>query len=261
MSPEKKKKLLIQVFFRFCLIFGVVAGFYLYQHWQNGGFGGSVSKKNLVTEVKDIFVGSGKENTFEFPLISVVDRKVEETGGITYRNGRTLSLKNIYKVREKRNLSNQILTIEGKTEGEFDPLVKSLMKNDTYLQKIDLSASYCPADFVPHYPSSLRNFIYFMPRNPLFDGQKWELVSCGGKFSCSYSVSMKDTENPVDISCSGYIGETKTALSGTAVINGNLDGFSQIKMEMVTENKELTSIWNFYEEISTLSKLTTSKKP
>ena len=37
-SPEKKKKLLIQAFFRFCLFFGVVAGFFLYQCWENGAF-------------------------------------------------------------------------------------------------------------------------------------------------------------------------------------------------------------------------------
>ncbi len=260
MSPEKKKKLLIQAFFRFCLILGLIAGFFLYQSFKEGDFSSTSLKADSIKEkLKNIFLSSGG-TAFDFPLLSVVEKNIRETGKITYASGKTSVLENNYKSREQQTFSNPVLSLKGKTDGEFDPVLKPLMKDGTYSQKIDLSASFCPEDFVPHYPSALRSYVYFMPRTPLFDGKTWEINSCGGKFLCSYSASTKEGKNKIDLGCSGSIGKTQTTISGTIKINEKFDGFAGVEMEITSENDDLTSIWNFYEEIFTLSKISKINK-
>lgn len=231
MNPEKNNSFIKRLSKRLILVFAIIAAVYVYR----GNF--------------------SQETAFEFKPEAFLDKKIKETGKITYKSGKVSTFENRYTAFEKRTFSNNILTLEGKTEGDFDPVLKPLIKGDTYSQKIDLSASYCPEDFVPHYPAALRNYVYFMPRTPLFDGQIWEIISCGGKFVCTYSVSMKEEKNLTGISCSGSLGETKTAISGTAVINGSFDGFSHIEMMIVSENNDLSSTWNFEEENSTAPKI------
>ena len=255
MSPEKKKKLLIQAFFRSCLIFGFIAGFFLYQSLKEGDFSSTSLKADSIKEkFKNIFLSSGG-TAFEFPKFSVVEKNIRETGKITYKSGKIQTFENNYTAHEKRTFSNNILTLEGKTEGEFDHVLKPLMKDGTYSQKIDTSTSFCPEDFVPHYPSALRSYIYFMPRTPLFDGKTWDIFSCGQSLLCSYSASMKESDNKIDFGCSGYIGDTHMTLTGSAGINKNFDGFSNIKMIIVCENNDLSSTWNFEEENSASSKI------
>ena len=250
MSPEKKKKLLVQAFFRFCLIFGFIAGFFLYQSLKEGDFSSaSLEADSIKEKFKNFFLSAGG-TTFEFKAEAVLNKKIRETGKITYKSGKVSTFENSYKAFEKRTFSNNIITLEGKTAGDFDPVLKPLMKDGTYSQKIDTSTSYCPEDFVPHYPSALRNFIYFMPHAPLFDGKTWDIFSCGQNFLCSYSVSMKEKENKINFGCSGKIGETHSTLVGSAVINGSFDGFSRIEMTIVSENDDLSSTWNFEEENS-----------
>jgi hypothetical protein len=255
MSPEKKKKLLIQAFFRFCLILGLIAGFFLYQSLKEGDFSSTSLKAESIKEkLKNIFLSSGG-TTFEFKPETGLFKEIKETGKITYKSGKVSTFENSYKAFEKRSFSNNILTLEGKTEGDFDPVLKPLMKDGTYSQKIDTSTSYCPEDFVPHYPSALRNYVYFMPRTPLFDGKTWDIFSCGQSFLCSYSVSMKDHENKIDFGCSGKIGETHSTLVGSAVINGSFNGFSSIEMTIVSENNDLSSSWSFEEKNSFMPKI------
>lgn len=247
-SPEKKKKLLIQAFFRFCLVFGIIAGFFLYQSWSKGDFGRAGFRlKNWFSSLQ------GK--TFGFRPEAALHKNVRENGKTTYKSGRNLSFKNKYKVQEKQTFSGGLLTLEGKIEGDIDPELRHFMPNDSYLQEIDLSGSYCPVGFDPKYPANLRNYVYFMPRSPLFNGQKWTIFSCGGKFSCSYSVLMTERGNSIDILCSGHIGGTKTTIIGAAAINGNFDGFYSAAMAVTCENKELASSWEFHETTSVLSNL------
>lgn len=247
MTPEKKKKLLIQAFFRFCLIFGFIAGFFLYQSLKEGDFSSASLKADSIKEkFKNFFLSAGG-TTFEFKPEAVLDKKIRETGKITYKSGKIQTFENNYTSHEKRTFSNNILTLEGKTDGEFDPVLKPLMKDGTYSQKIDTSALFCPENFVPHYPSALRSYIYFMPRTPLFDGKTWEVTSCGGKFLCSYLASMKENENKIDLGCSGSIGKTQTTISGSMKINESYDGFTGIEMEITSENSELQSVWHFSE--------------
>ena len=232
MNPEKNNSFIKRLSERLILLFAIIAAVYIY--------------RIAVHQPKTIF---------EFQPEAILDKNVTEKGEITYKSGKISTFENRYTAHEKRTFSNKILTLEGKIEGDFDPIFKPLIKGDAYSQKIDTSTSYCPEDFVPHYPTALRAYIYFMPRTPLFDGQKWEIVSCSGNFVCTYSVSMKEEKNSTDISCSGSIGETKTALSGTAVINGSFDGFSNIKMEIISENNDLASVWNFEEKNSASAKI------
>ncbi|MBO4710938.1 hypothetical protein J5681_03360 [bacterium] len=231
MNPEKNNSFIKRVSKRLVFVFAIIAAVYIYR----GG----------------VFL----PKTFEFQPETVLDKNITETGKITYASGKISTFENKYKAHEKRTFANSILTLEGKTDGDFDPVLKPLIKSDTYSQKIDLSTSYCPENFVPQYPTALRNHIYFMPRTQLFDGQIWEIVSCSGKFVCTYSVSMKEEKKSTGISCSGSLGDTKTMISGTAVINDSLDGFSRIKMTIVSENNDLLSTWNFEEENSTSSKI------
>ena len=248
MSPEKKKKLLIQAFFRFCLILGFIAGFFLYQNIKECDFSKvSIKADSIKEKLKNIFFSFGGR-TFEFEPETALDKKISETGKITYKSGRIQTFENNYATHEKRTFSNNILFLEGKADGDFDPVLKPLIKSYTYSQKIDTSASFCPENFVPHYPSALRSFIYFMPRTALFDGQTWEVASCGGQFLCSYSASMKDDENKINLGCSGSIGKTQTTISGTMKINENFDGFAGIEMEISSENDGLQSEWHFSEE-------------
>lgn len=231
MNPKTNKKFILKLLPRLLVVFCIIAVVYVY---ENGGF---------------------NKTTFEFKPEAVLDKKIRETGKITYKSGKISNFENSYKAHEKRIFSNNILTLEGKTEGDFDPVLKPLMKDGTYSQKIDTSTSYCPEDFVPHYPSALRSYVYFMPRTPLFDGKTWELNSCGGGFSCSYSASMKEKKNKIDFGCSGSIGETLATISGTIEINENFDGFSNIKMTIVCENNDLSSTWDFEEDNSASSKI------
>ena len=255
MSPEKKKKLLIKAFFRFCLILGIIAGFFLYQAYSRGDFkGGTGRLDEAAYKLKNVFF-SFAGRSFEFKPETVLVKKIKETGKITYKSGKVSSFENSYTAHEKRTFSNGILILDGKTSGDLDPVLKPLMKGGTYTQKIDTSASYCPEDFVPHYPSALRNFIYFMPHAPLFDGKTWDIFSCSQNFLCSYSASMKDEENKIDFGCSGNIGDNHSTLTGSAVINGSFDGFSRIEMIIVSENGDLSSTWNFKEESSVLRKI------
>lgn len=255
MSPEKKKKLLIQAFFRFCLIFGLIAGFFLYQNLKEGNFGSISAEADSIKEkLKNVFFSAGG-TAFEFKPEAAIVKRIRETGEITYKSGKVSTFKNNYTAYEKRTFSNNILTLEGKTEGNIDPALKPLMKDGTYSQKIDTSTSYCPEDFVPHYPSALRNYIYFMPRTPLFNGKTWDIFSCGQSFFCSYSASMKESENKIDFGGSGYIGDTHMTFVGSAEINKSFDGFSNIKMIIVCENNDLSSTWNFEEENSASSKI------
>lgn len=255
MSPEKKKKLLIQAFFRFCLMLGIIAGFFLYQAYSRGDFkGGTGRLDEAAYKLKNAFFSfAGK--SFEFKPETVLVKKIRETGKITYKSGKIQTFENNYTAHEKRTFSNNILTLEGKTKGRFDPVLKPLMKDGTYSQKIDTSTSYCPEDFVPHYPSALRSYVYFMPRTPIFDGKTWDIFSCGQSFLCSYAASMKNNENKINFGCSGYIGDTHMTLTGSAEINKNFDGFSNIKMIIVCENNDLSSTWNFKEESSVLGKI------
>ena len=227
MSPKTNKKFILKLIPRLVVVFAVISVVYIY---QNGGFTGF------------------NKTTFEFKPEAVLDKKIMETGKITYKPGKIQTFENNYISHEKRTFSNNILTLEGKTEGDFDPVLKPLMKGGTYSQKIDTSTSFCPENFIPHYPSALRGYIYFMPRTPLFDGQKWEVNSCGGKFFCFYSASMKEGENKIDLSCSGSIGETQTTTSGIMRLNENFDGFAGIEMEITSESGELQSEWHFSEE-------------
>ncbi len=255
MSPEKKKKLLIQAFFRFCLMLGIIAGFFLYQAYSRGDFkGGTGRLDEAAYKLKNVFF-SFAGRSFEFKPETVLVKKIKETGKITYKSGKVSSFENSYTAHEKRTFSNGILILDGKTSGDFDPVLRPLMKDGTYTQRIDTSASYCPEDFVPHYPSALRNFIYFMPHAPLFDGKTWDIFSCGQNFLCSYSASMTEKENKIDFGCSGSIGGTHSTCIGSAVINSSFDGFSRIKMTIVSENGDLSSTWNFKEESSVLRKI------
>ena len=248
MSPEKKKKLLIQAFFRFCLILGFIAGFFLYQNIKECDFSKvSIKADSIKEKLKNIFFSFGGR-TFEFEPETALVKEIKETGKITYKSGKVSTLENRYTAHEKRSFSNNILYLEGNTAGDFDPVLKPLIKGSTYSQKLDISSSYCPEDFVPHYPTALRNFIYFMPRTALFDGKTWEVASCGGKFLCSYFASMKDDGNKINLGCSGSIGKTQTTISGSMKINENFDGFAGIEMEITSENDGLQSEWHFSEE-------------
>lgn len=224
MSPENNNSLIKRLSKRLILVVAIIAAVYIYR----GNF--------------------SQQTVFEFKPEAVLDKKITETGKITYKSGKISNFENRYTAFEKRSFSNNILTLEGKTEGDFDPVLKPLIKGDTYSQKIDLSTSYCPEDFVPHYPTALRNYVYFMPRNPLFDGQSWDLFSCGQSFLCSYSVSMKDDGNKIDLNCSGSIGKTRTTISGSMKTNENFDGFEGVEMEITSENDGLQSEWHFSEE-------------
>ena len=230
MNPEKDNSFIKRLSKRLLIVFAIIAAVLIYRA-----------------------VSSPK--AFGFKPTAFIDKNVTETGKITFASGKVSTFENSYTAHEKRTFSNDILTLEGKIEGDLDPALKPLIRSDSYSQKIDLSTSYCPEDFVPHYPTALRAYIYFMPRTQLFDGQKWETVSCGGTFVCTYSVSMKEEKNSTDISCSGNLGETKTVITGVTVINENFDGFSSIKMEIVSENNDLTSVWNFEEKNSAVSEI------
>ena len=234
---------------------GIIGGFFLYQVYSEGDFKGTTGRLEDVTyRLKNIFF-SFTGRTFEFKPETALVKKIKETGKITYKSGKVSTLENRYTALEKRTFSNSILYLEGKTVGDFDPVLKPLIKGSTYSQKLDISSSYCPENFVPQYPTALRNFIYFMPRTPLFDGKTWDIFSCGQNFLCSYSVSMKEKGNKIDFGCSGSIGDTHSTLVGSAVINGSFDGFSRIEMTIVSENNDLSATWNFEEENSPLSKI------
>ena len=241
-------------------MFGIIGGVYLYQCYSEGRFNGAVSKAEngfdaTVHKLKNVFFSLGG-TTFEFKPEAVLDKKIRETGKITYKSGKIQIFENNYTAHEKRSFSNNILLLRGKREGDFDPVLKPLMENG-YLKTIRMTAPYCPANFIVSvYPSELRAYIYLMPQTPLFDGKTWEVNSCGGKFLCSYSASMKESENKIDLGCSGSIGKTQTTISGTITINEKFDGFSGVEMEIMSENGDLTSIWNFYEEISERSIIT-----
>ena len=234
---------------------GIIGGFFLYQAYSEGDFKSTTGRLEDVTYRLKNFFFSFAGRTFEFKPESGLFKEIRETGKITYKSGKVSTFENRYTAFEKRSFSNNILTLEGKTEGDFDPVLKPLIIGNTYLQKIDLSASYCPEDFVPHYPTALRNYVYFMPRTPLFDGKTWDIFSCGQSFLCSYSVSMKDHENKIDFGCSGKIGETHSTLVGSAVINGSFNGFSSIEMTIVSENNDLSSSWSFEEKNSFMPKI------
>ena len=224
MSPENNNSLIKRLSKRLILVVAIIAAVYIYR----GNF--------------------SQQTVFEFKPEAVLDKKITETGKITYKSGKISNFENRYTAHEKRSFSNSILILEGKTEGDFDPVLKPLIKGDTYSQKIDTSTSYCPEDFVPHYPSALRSYVYFMPRTPLFDGKTWEVSSCGGKFLCSYFASMKDDGNKIDLNCSGSIGKTRTTISGSMKTNENFDGFEGVEMEITSENDGLQSEWHFSEE-------------
>ena len=241
MSPKKTNRIILAAT-RLLVMFGIIGGVYLYQCYSEGKFNGTGNKfKNWLTN----FTGT----TFEFKPEAVIDKKIRETGKIIYVSGRVSDFENNYTSHEKRTFSNNILTLEGKTEGIFDPILKPLIKGDSYSQQIDTSGSFCPEKFIPHYPLALRGYIYFMPRTPLFDGQKWNINSCGGRFLCTYSASIKERENKINLECSGSIGEAQTAIYGTMKINENFDGFTGIEMDITSENSELQSVWHFYEGI------------
>ncbi len=224
MSPENNNSLIKRLSKRLILVVAIIAAVYIYR----GNF--------------------SQQTVFEFKPEAVLDKKITETGKITYKSGKISNFENRYTAHEKRSFSNSILILEGKTGGDFDPVLKPLIKGDTYSQKIDTSTSYCPEDFVPHYPTALRNYVYFMPRTPLFDGKTWEVSSCGGKFLCSYFASMKDDGNKIDLNCSGSIGKTRTTISGSMKTNENFDGFEGVEMEITSENDDLQSEWHFSEE-------------
>lgn len=224
MSPENNNSLIKRLSKRLILVVAIIAAVYIYR----GNF--------------------SQQTVFEFKPEAVLDKKITETGKITYKSGKISNFENRYTAHEKRSFSNSILILEGKTGGDFDPVLKPLIKGDTYSQKIDLSTSYCPEDFVPHYPTALRNYVYFMPRTPLFDGKTWEVSSCGGKFLCSYFASMKDDGNKIDLNCSGSIGKTRTTISGSMKTNENFDGFEGVEMKITSENDGLQSEWHFSEE-------------
>ena len=224
MSPENNNSLIKRLSKRLILVVAIIAAVYIYR----GNF--------------------SQQTVFEFKPEAVLDKKITETGKITYKSGKISNFENRYTAHEKRSFSNSILILEGKTGGDFDPVLKPLIKGDTYSQKIDTSTSYCPEDFVPHYPSALRSYVYFMPRTPLFDGKTWEVSSCGGKFLCSYFASMKDDGNKIDLNCSGSIGKTRTTISGSMKTNENFDGFEGVEMKITSENDGLQSEWHFSEE-------------
>ncbi len=88
MSPEKKKKLLIQAFFRFCLMLGIIAGFFLYQAYSRGDFkGGTGRLDEAAYKLKNVFF-SFAGRSFEFKPETVLVKKIKETGKITYKSGK-----------------------------------------------------------------------------------------------------------------------------------------------------------------------------
>lgn len=198
-----------------------------------------------------IYLGeNGKKSSFVFQPAGIVEKSVVEVGEIIFKTGKTAKVENVYSAKETLTLSGNNLILQGTIDGKIDSFLKPIIKSNDYELKIDLSEPVgCHENFIAQYPSVLREYFYVMPLTPLFDGQKWEISSCGGAFICSYMLSMGDSANEVDISCSGKISDSSVVADGKMKINETFSGFLWTKMEIVIENKNLISIWNFYDEI------------
>ena len=198
-----------------------------------------------------IYLGeNGKKSSFVFQPNEIVEKSVVEVGEIIFKTGKTAKVENVYSAKEKRSISGNNLTLQGTVDGKIDLFLKPIIKSNSYELKIDLSEPIgCHENFIAQYPSVLREYFYIMPLTPLFDGQRWEISSCGGAFICSYMLSMSELANEVDISCSGKIKDSSVAVAGKMKINETFSGFLWTKMEIITENNSLMSIWNFYDKI------------
>lgn len=197
--------------------------------------------------------------SFRFSPSETVRKDVSEKGRIIYKSGNVLEIKNDYAAEETRTCVYQdegtaagaAISLKGKVDGVFDPIIKPFIKSDSYAITINTGdSSFCPEHFIPQYPSALRAYFYFLPRNAIFDGQTWETRSCGGEFICSYRISLNDAEKKMIISCSGSIKNTSVIMNGEADLNDALDGLILTDTDISCENSELSSSWDFSEKRS-----------
>jgi hypothetical protein len=190
---------------------------------------------------------------FHFPSKGHVVKNVSEKGVLVFSSGNKVEIKNEYLSRELVKRTGSVIMIEGTTAGEFDPILKPLIKSNDYIVEINTSEvpKACREKFVEQYPSFLRRFIYYTPKAPLFDDQKWEIDACGGQFICNYAVTLYEKVRKVEMICSGKIGEAEIAMSGDMEINSKFNGFSEVTLEITSESPELVSNWKFSESSKT----------
>lgn len=195
------------------------------------------------------FANHNSKIFFSFKSRGPIVKNVTEIGELRFAPEKRLNLKNIYQIKEEAVVKDSLIQLNGKIDGKIDDVLKPLIKSDEYFFEIDWEkGDFCPRNFVPHYPIALRRFIYFMPRSELFNGKKWEISACDGNFICAYSLILEEGERTVDLNCSGKIENNDVVLAGKLEINGAFDGFPRTDLEIISENSDLLSSWNFKEE-------------
>lgn len=188
---------------------------------------------------------------FHFPSKKQYTVKVAEKGIIKFVSGRQLEIKNDLSVTENITRNDSEITIQGKIDGQLDPVLVPLFNSSKYLTEIDLSdiESACSTNFNPLYPVGLRRLIFFMPDSALFDKQKWEINTCKRKLNCSYTLSIVEERTNVDMLCSGLIQESEIAMTGHLAVNSKRNGFDSVFLDITSSNSELVSSWTFEDSL------------
>lgn len=186
---------------------------------------------------------------FSFQSADSIKKEVLEEGKISYKNGRSLDLKNSYNSLESRTNNNNRITLKGKISGTLDENLKPFIEGDSYTSEIDPGSAVIDG-FNPLYPVALRKLLYFMPQTGLFDQKKWEINAAGGEFPCSYTLSLGDAVRSVALQCSGRIGESSVIVTGNIGLNASFSGFTQTDLDISVENGLLSSNWRLSERVN-----------
>lgn len=182
---------------------------------------------------------------FNFPLSINQSKIVEEVGKIEYKSSETIEIENSYAVNETVERSGSTISVTGELSGDIDPLLAAFQKNRSYSSSFDIKDinSICERPFNPLYPVILRRLVYYMPKNILFNGQKWVLSACNGDFLCDYSLHMKKKLPEVFYFCSGTLDEYSVALSGEIIFNSKYSRVASSKTEITVDTDNYVSTW------------------
>jgi len=186
---------------------------------------------------------------FKFPVKGTVEKSVNEKGKIVFSSGRELLIENTYTSFETVKSTGSIIKIKGKVQGDIDPVLKTFIKENDYSMELDTSASFPVGaeKFLIQYPTVFRRFVYYMPRNSLFNGQEWMISAFGGTFSCNYKLTLEKKKSGIDLQCLGNVEKTGVTVTGALVLNKELDGFKTVDLEITAQSDEMTSTWKFSE--------------
>ncbi len=176
---------------------------------------------------------------------------VSEKGILEFPDSSKKVIKNHYVASLMFKEKDGKLNISGTYTGKIDKKLQSIVKSHDidFSLNFDNKVSFCPNNFSPLYPVSVKRLLYFFPKKHLFEGKLWKGYFCNGKLTCSYKI-FKITKKDVKMGfrCSGSINNNRLVIFSTAKFDLYRRLFKKFNLNLMTFSKKIATTWIFDEK-------------